>query len=392
MKNNSILVKIGYEIMYAMHSLACRLFSVFPIDKKKIHVSCWTGKGGFSCNPKYIINELESQFPGEYKIYWTVNDPEFYKPKFPKYIHLIKYHSVLSLFHQMTSIIWIDNCRKDLPYKRKHQYYIQTWHGSGPMKKIEADVAGTLPFGYECNAKKDSIAIDVIISGSRLESDIFRYSFWYDGEILEYGSPRADIVYNGNEYAKKIFCLRYHFSPDTKFVLYAPTFRDHKKNKDFNYEIEVAPVLEALSKRFGGNWIFLLRTHKYNVISTEHLTSDPNCIDVTSYEDMQELLCFVDVAIDDYSSWFYDFMLTKRPCFLFVPDIDEYNVYRGFYIDFNSLPFPASHSLAGLCNDIVSFSDLDCLNDYKRFLSQIGSFNDGNASKHVVDWIRKHTL
>ena len=39
-------------------------------------------------------------------------------------------------YEMATSKIWIDNCRKDIyTHKRKNQYYIQTWHGSGPLKK-----------------------------------------------------------------------------------------------------------------------------------------------------------------------------------------------------------------------------------------------------------------
>lgn len=383
-----IFIKIGYEIGYFFHALFCKIFSVLPIDKKKIHVSCWTGRGGFSCNPKYIISELNKQFPGKYKIYWAVNNPENEKTKFPAYIHLVKFHSFLSLYHQMTSFLWIDNCRKDMPIKRKGQYYLQTWHGSGPMKKIEADVRDALVMGYEYNARKDSKMIDWILSGCSIETNIYKNSFWYSGKILEYGSPRADaLFYPRKEELKSIFCQQNNLSLSTNFILYAPTFRDKKKGTEFNYGMNVDAVLDSCQKRFGGEWMMLLRLHKNNMVSADEIKNNKRCIDVTNYPDMQELLEFVDAAIDDYSSWFYDFMYTYRPCFIYAPDIDDYDGIRGFYIDFRSLPFTISDSMDSLCKAIECFDKAEQDRKYKQFFSYIGSFNDGHASERVVKMI-----
>ena len=383
-----IFVKYGYEIVYFFHALFCKVFSFFPIDKKKIHVSCWTGRGGFSCNPKYIISELNKQFPGKYKIYWAVNNPENEVKRFPSCIHLVKYHSLHSLYHQMTAFLWIDNCRKDMPIKRKGQYYLQTWHGSGPMKKIEADTRDALVMGYEYNARKDSKMIDWILSGCSIETKIYRNSFWYNGQILEYGSPRADALFHSRkDELKKVFCIDNNLPFSTNLILYAPTFRDKKKGTEFDYGMNVDSVLASCQKRFGGEWIMLLRLHKNNMISADSIKRNKRCIDVTVYPDMQELLEFVDVAIDDYSSWFYDFMYTRRPCFIYAPDINEYDDIRGFYIDFRSLPFPISDSIDSLCKDIESFDEADRDKKYNQFFSYIGSFNDGHASERVVKMI-----
>ena len=45
-----------------------------------------------------------------------------------------------------------------------------------------------------------------------------------------------------------------------------------------------------------------------------------------------------DVLILDYSSLMFDFALTKKPCFLYVPDLDEYiENDRGLYFYINEL-------------------------------------------------------
>ena len=54
-------------------------------------------------------------------------------------------------------------------------------------------------------------------------------------------------------------------------------------------------------------------------------------VDVTDYPDIQELMMISDVAITDYSSWIYDYVLSRKPGFIFATDIEEYNTERGFY-------------------------------------------------------------
>lgn len=383
----SFFVSFFYEIAYFLHKLFCCLLCIFPIDSKKIHISCWNGRGGYSDNPKYIIEELESTYPNEYKIYWSVIDPEK-TTGFPEFVHLVKYHSFISLFHQITAFLWIDNCRKDMPYKRKKQYYLQTWHGSGPLKKIEADVEDALVMGYKQNAKKDSKMISAILSGSAIESYIYKNSFWYNGPVLEFGSPRTDFMFKANKKDLKTrFCKEVGIPVDSKLVLYAPTFRD-KASKDFDYSIDIDSVINALNEKWKGKWFFLLRTHKNNDISFSNLKTHPKFIDVTLYPDMQELLSLIDVAIDDYSSWMFDLLYNYCPCFIYAPDYDSYVNKRGFYIDFNSLPFTKAKDIDGLCGNICSFDFNSYKNNCKKFLDSICSYNDGMASAKVVAWIK----
>ena len=49
------------------------------------------------------------------------------------------------------------------------------------------------------------------------------------------------------------------------------------------------------------------------------------------FEDVMELLKYVDVLITDCSSIYIDFLLLDRPVIFLPYDIDEYQQYRGFY-------------------------------------------------------------
>jgi CDP-glycerol glycerophosphotransferase (TagB/SpsB family) len=48
-------------------------------------------------------------------------------------------------------------------------------------------------------------------------------------------------------------------------------------------------------------------------------------------DDADAYLPLCDVLVTDYSSLAFDFMLLRQPIVYFVPDIDDYASYRGFY-------------------------------------------------------------
>ena len=66
----------------SINSLCFYICRKFPIDNNLVSVCTFEGRGGFGCNPKYIIKELHKQKP-ECKIVWFVNDMT---KEFPDYI------------------------------------------------------------------------------------------------------------------------------------------------------------------------------------------------------------------------------------------------------------------------------------------------------------------
>ncbi len=87
--------------------------------------------------------------------------------------------------------------------KRKNQYYIQTWHSSLRLKQIEKDAETALPPHYIEMAKRDSQKCDLLLSGCRYSTEIFKRAFWYKGEIFEAGIPRNDVLMKNNEHKRK---------------------------------------------------------------------------------------------------------------------------------------------------------------------------------------------
>ena len=114
-----------------------------------------------------------------------------------------------------------------------------------------------------------------------------------------------------------------------------------------------------------------------------------NVINVTRYDDIQELLAISDILISDYSSLMFDFTITKRPCFLYVPDLEEYQSKdRKLYFNVKELPFKIAKSNDELIDKIVNFSNEEYNKSLELFLNKIGSYENGKASQKIAELIK----
>ena len=356
-----------------------------PIDSKKIVFSSYYGKG-YGDNPKYIVEELLKQ-NRNFKIIWLVND-FCNNDSFPKEVIQCRKGSLKGIFHLTTAKIWVDNCRKAFFYKKKNQYYIQTWHGFA-LKRIEKDVEDKLGSDYVKGAISDSKAINLIISDSNFMTNIYRSSFWYNGQIVEWGSPRNDIIINGKcDHSIQNTIHKYYNIPEEhKIILYAPTFRATGSLEP--YKIDIERVLDACCMKFSSKFVFLVRLHPNITEKSSELNFkwNDNIIDASKYPDMQALLCAADIVISDYSSLMFDFALSGKPCFQFATDIEDYKKDRNFYFQLDELPFSISKTTDELVIDILNFDEFSYNNKLNDFFEGVGMVRHGNASQKCVQLI-----
>jgi CDP-glycerol glycerophosphotransferase len=92
-------------------------FYIFPINKKKIFFSGFSGKK-FFCNSKYIFMDIYEKMP-QLKYVWCMNQ---YCEELSKYPNVIKVkHKTLSwIFHVLTAnvIIFNTDINTFLPYRK----------------------------------------------------------------------------------------------------------------------------------------------------------------------------------------------------------------------------------------------------------------------------------
>lgn len=113
----------------------------------------------------------------------------------------------------------------------------------------------------------------------------------------------------------------------------------------------------------------------------------------TEYGDAQELLVAADILITDYSSLASDFLLTKRPCFLYMPDVQRYKKAVGLMYKLDELPFPCACDNEGLKKNVLEYNEESFLEKRERFLKRMGKLYEcGNASEQIVNILCKLIL
>ncbi len=340
----------------------------------------------YSCNPKYITQELLRQkLPVD--IVWVVkpNQPM----DVPEGVRTVVYGTFPYCKELITAKVWVDNAFgfswNPFPVKKKDQFYIQTWHGSLGLKRIGKENVRNRRWSLA--ARLNAKWVDLCVSNSSFETEVFRQTHWPKNPILELGHARNDLLFADN--AAPAARVRQYFgiADGKKIVLYAPTFRNDDATAC--YDLDHSHLLAALEKKFGGEFVLLNRYHMKTLKAREAQVTDQRIIDATAYPDIQELMVASDVGITDYSSWICDFVLTGRPGFLYAPDLEKYDRERGFYYPLEETPFPIAQSNDQLVQAILGFDADRYAAKKERFLAARGCKETGTAAKQIVEIIKQ---
>jgi CDP-glycerol glycerophosphotransferase len=276
---------------------------------------------------------------------------------------------------------------------------VNTWHGGGAYKKV-----GFANYNSEKERKYwrskmrmkfgDTTGKNVtwFISSCKAFSDVMHESYRIAyNKYLSVGMPRNDIFFRANTDLIISLKNKLNISMNTGIVLYAPTHRSNVNhsldvmNCAINY-LNIDMIINILKERFKKEFVCLFRGHP-GFLSKLQCSGT---INVSSYNDMQELLLIADVLITDYSSSIWDFSLTKKPCFLFTPDLDLYLSHdRGFYTPIEEWPYPFARTNEELCNNIMNFDQLKHEAKIKKHHEDLGSYEQGTATSKVTELLQK---
>lgn len=357
-------------------------------------IAFMTNSSTYSCNPKYIYEELVRR-QLDYQIVWLVNGKAF---DYPDDVNVFDINSKNGIREVYSSKIWIDNgiAFSDFFDKKEGQIHIQTMHGSLGIKRLDNAVKCRNDQGKlgQQVVYRESYETDYVLTNSKFEEDVFRTVFWKNTPMLRLGHARTDILFKDNtqsiERIRDSLYKRYGIDVNKKLVLYAPTHRAGLTSKDLINEY--TNIIQELSAQFGGEYVILFRMHKMTrniIVEKKYHDEYGNLLlyDVTDYPDIQELMLVTDVAITDYSSWIYDYVLTRRPGFIYATDIERYNNNTGLYYPLEETPFPIASSEVELVERIKKFDYTLYLQRVEQFLLDKESVDDGHCVERIVDWI-----
>ncbi|GEK88411.1 CDP-glycerol glycerophosphotransferase [Alkalibacterium putridalgicola] len=362
-----------------------KVFYLFPIKNNKVLYMSYGGKK-FNCNPKYIFQYIQDE-TSELEHIWVIEDEKNDELKDYDNTSLVDNKGLSFYYHFLTSKVVISNASIPtyIPLRKK-QKYIETWHGGGAYKKTGLSYDKS-PLQIK-KLKLIADEIEFFISSSQKVTDTKSDNHLISKDkFYNIGMPRNDILLKGSEEIKNKVKKFYDLDMDTNIVLYAPTYRS-KEDDESSYEhLDMKKLVNALQTKFGGEWVVFTRMHYYLNEKMEY----NNAVNVSGYDDMQELMLATDVLITDYSSVMWDFSLTKKPCFVFAPDMEEYEKDRSFFTPPSEWPFPIAKTNEEFEWEIIEFDQVQYEEAVDRHHINQGSFESGHATQDVWMKVKEYT-
>ena len=383
---------------YSVRGLYILGSHIIPANEKIILFESGNGRN-YSGNPRYIYEEILNQgLNDEFKCVWSLIDTDIKIPGNPVKVRRSYFKF---LYYTLRSGAWIFDARH-LYYLRKNKKakYVQTWHGT-PLKKLALDMEYMDMNGsqdierYHQEFRDNSLLWQYLISQNPFSSEIFRSAFDFKGEMLEIGYPRNDILINRNN-AEDIDEIkgRFNIPKDKKIILYAPTWRDNQYHDNNEYKFATEMDFDKMHKELGDEYTLIVKFHYLVKENIDWSRYDNFVIECDAEWDIQELYLISDMMITDYSSVMFDYSILKRPMIFFAYDLDNYkNNLRGFYFDmFEEVPGPICQTNEEMIKFIKNYTEEDYQTQfgekYKKWSEKFNPFDDGNASKKVIELIR----
>lgn len=376
----------------------------FSVDDKIVLFESYHGDH-YNCNPRGIYEAmLKDERYLDYTFVWAFKDPERYKflednfstvvvkstsKRYYKYCASAKY-IVLNLL-----------LRPQLTLKRE-QTYIQTWHGKpiktiGCSKRFETDPRRRLKDNFK-HFSKNGKRITKLLSPSDFFSPIMGAAFDFDrhrknGNIVETGYPRNDALFAYTEEEIAHIRQRLGIDPKKTVILYAPTWRelfsDYLKKEEPGTILTVSESLDfaKLREELGEDCLILFRAHHLDAQAMNISRYGDFIVDVTDYENVNDLYIISDLMISDYSGTIFDFGLLKRPMVFYMFDRKLYTTkLQGVNIDLDELPgiiVEKEDELASAVKKQLLEFQYD--EKYREFNQKYNQYDDGYAGQRVID-------
>lgn len=384
------------------HELRAR-FAQLPVDPDLVLYESFGGNG-MLCNPEAIFRALLADPEQQHlKHVWVLADPAAYASTVAQFagnrrVRFVRRGSLAYRRALATAGLLVNNATFPPSWgKRPGQVYVNTWHGT-PLKTMGYDEAQG-GFGAR-NVLRNFMMADYLLSTSpfmseRMYEDAYRLVNVAPGELLEAGYPRTDVQFAGAEAAastrRRLAAEGVRVGPDDTMVLLAPTWKGSSFHTPRNDTAALLALVTELDRLLPEGHRVLLKVHQQVY---RHALKEPRLTGrlVPNHLPTNEVLATTDVLVTDYSSIFFDFLGTGRPIVFHAPDRDDYEGYRGAYLDVAELPGPLTdtpEALAEVLRAVGTGGESDPLRTHgalrEAARARFAPFDDGNATQRVLD-------
>ncbi|WP_271399568.1 glycosyltransferase [Staphylococcus nepalensis] len=368
------------------------LYKTIEVDENHILYQVRDGQS-MTDSPYAIFKYLmEHQAYQKYIHIWVVASQKMqkaYSKKFNKYknVKFIVKESDDYLHYLAKCKYLINNATFPTYFTKKpNQVYVNTWHGT-PLKSMGLDIKDNLLESQ--NTIRNFLSSDYIISPNQHTTDIFKKAFKLeelnDDAILEIGYPRIDATLKAqSETVIQKLKKQGLKMTNAPILLCSPTWRGHTVSTPEDNIEEMEEMIEVLNKKT--DYQVLLKVHPFIYRKAEGNKKLKKYL-VNDTFDTNELLSIVDLLVTDYSSIFFDYLVTNKPIIFYTPDYEDYEENRGFYLPVDSLPGPSVHSIETLVDTVNHQQNiLTQYNDnYRAYQQKFANYDDGHVTERVVN-------
>ena len=407
MKNYIIGISTSKSIKYLPKLINILMFPISIIisliARKNNNWVFGSGVGmSFSDNAKYLFLYCSSE--KEINSYWITKNKALAESLRSDGLKAYYKYSLMGIWLSVSSKVYVYDSRTGSinHWTSAGAFKVNLWHGS-PLKTIDRDITvkhnafyignhtwGLKRYLVRMIMPEWFVVADLMIATSEKVRGYFNSAFGCK-KIEVTGYPRNDIISNPSLYAKHlVFEQNIIESISTeKTILYAPTFRDTNRY-DRKTPIEWDRLNDLLKKN-DTTFLIKLHRHDYSMAMKENYSH----IRVLHNEsDMYPIFSKVDLLITDYSSIFFDFLLTDKPVLFYPYDQDDYLTKdRSMYDEYNTVtPGHKAYNFESLFEKLELFfkqpsalkeSDLN----YQLIKKMYNQYNDGNSSKRTYKFI-----
>lgn len=336
---------------------------------KESNILIFSGQNGqrFDDNSKYLFLKFLENYSEVFRIVWITNNKlliddiaENYQIPRTKVKYQFSLSALLTLLR--AKYVFYLHGPGDIPYLRfsKKTIAIQLWHGV-PIKRIHALDKRNRKHALKIKKSNKSI-YNYWISSSSVDRNSTALCVGLPVDrVVATGYPRNDYLIEQMRVPSKNISDRFPFLRK-KVILYAPTWRDKCKPLFFPFEdfslIDLNNFLEENDAYMllRGHWCDEIY-HRNGIIEFCPLIGGRILsANHDLFQDVQELLPFVDILISDYSGIWVDYLLLDRPI-IYVPyDLNSYEKERGLLYNYQLItPGPKVSTSKDFLNSLQEY-------------------------------------
>lgn len=358
-------------------------------------------------NAKYLYEYVNQNT--DITAIWLTTNNNIIRDLESKGLNAFHMHSKKGIAYAMrakVAVITHRGCNRnaDLPFYAfsKETKIIQLWHGV-PLKKIAFDdklfsfkinenslrykirrYLSWIYYPYNKHLHKPDMIVAVSDETKTIMSDAFRVP---EKTVIVTGYPRNDALFKENSLDV--------FNKQIIRIIYMPTFRGEfgeRFDLYFQYGFNAKDINRYLEEK---NAQLYLKFHRFNRPSASVLKSImfSKNIKYLDCNDIYEQLATFNILITDYSSIYFDFLLTEKPI-IFAPfDLERYNKNdREFYFEYDEVtPGPKAMNWQEVIKLIQYYIDDPqlFLGERQEIARRFHKYLDANSSERTFNAIQK---